>query len=164
MIIKWFIINYNICLSQLWSMIPSLGIYVWLAYIWWAENQFFFRKESCSVVSHSLRPLWNSPDQNIGADSLSFQSPTPAARDSTWRGEQCWREMRQPLSFLGLPIYLKLKILFYTFTKALGQRFDIFSSPSPRFIISINHCCSSNRVPASVILSESALSSIIYLF
>ena len=73
MIIKWFIINYNICLSQLWSMIPSLGIYVWLAYIWWAENQFFFRKESCSVVSHSLRPLWNSPDQNIGADSLSFQ-------------------------------------------------------------------------------------------
>ena len=45
----------------------------------------------------------------------------------------------------------------------LGQRFDIFSSPSPRFIISINHCCSSNRVPASVILWESALSSIIYL-
>ena len=28
---------------------------------------------------------------------------------------------------------------------------------------SINHCCSSNGVPALVILSESALSSIIYL-
>ena len=72
--------------------------------------------------------------------------------------------MRQPLSFLGLPIYFKFKIFFYTFTKTLGQRFDIFSSPSPRFIISINHCCSSNRVPASVILWKSALSSIIYLF
>ena len=28
----------------------------------------------------------------------------------------------------GLPVYFKLMILFYTFTKALGQRFDIFSS------------------------------------
>ena len=63
----------------------------------------------------------------------------------------------------GLSVYFKFKILFYTFIKTLGQRFDIFSSPSPRFIISINHCCSSNRVPASVILWESALSSIIYL-
>ena len=34
-------------------------------------------------------------------------------------------------------------ILFYTFTKTLVQRFDIFSSPSPRFIVSTNHCCSS---------------------
>ena len=66
--------------------------------------------------------------------------------------------------FYGLPVYSKFKITFYTFTKTLGQRFDIFISPSPRFIISINHCCSSNRVPASVILSESALSSIIYFF
>ena len=70
--------------------------------------------------------------------------------------------MRQPLNFLGLLIYFKFKIFFYTFTKALSQRFDIFSSPSPRFIISINHCCSSNRVPASAILSDSALPSIIY--
>ena len=37
-------------------------------------------------------------------------------------------KLRQPLSFLGLPIYFKLMILFYTFPKALGQRFDIFSS------------------------------------
>ena len=70
------------------------------------------------------------------------------------------REMRQPLIFLGLPLYFKFKILFYTFTKTLGQRFDIFSSLSPRFIISINHCCSSNWVPASVILS--GISLIIY--
>ena len=43
-------------------------------------------------------------------------------------------KLRQPLSFLGLPVYFKLMILFYTFTKALGQRFDIFSSQRPRFI------------------------------
>ena len=72
-------------------------------------------------------------------------------------------EMRQPLIFFGLPVYFKFKILFCTFTKTLGQRFDIFGSPSPRSIISINRCCSSKRVPASVILWESALSSIIYL-
>ena len=37
-------------------------------------------------------------------------------------------KLRQHLNFLGLPVYFKLMILFYTFTKALGQRFDIFSS------------------------------------
>ena len=63
-------------------------------------------------------------------------------------------EYRCSLSFifLGLHIYFKLKILFYTFTKALGQRFDIFSSPRPRFVVSINHCYSSKGVPASAIL------------
>ena len=30
--------------------------------------------------------------------------------------------------FFGLPVYFKLMILFYTFTKALGQGVDIFSS------------------------------------
>ena len=37
-------------------------------------------------------------------------------------------KLRQPLSFLGLPVYFKLMLLFYTFKKPLGQRFDIFSS------------------------------------
>ena len=37
-------------------------------------------------------------------------------------------------SFFELPVYFKLMILFYTFTKALGQRFDIFSSHWLRFI------------------------------
>ena len=37
-------------------------------------------------------------------------------------------KLRQPLIFLGLPVHFKLMILFYTFTKALGLRFDIFSS------------------------------------
>ena len=44
-------------------------------------------------------------------------------------GIPCLSEkLRQLLIFLGLPVYFKLMILFYTFTKALGQRFDIFSS------------------------------------
>ena len=89
-------------------------------------------------------------------------NPVPAARDSIWREGWCRRVTTQPLSFLGLHIYFKFKVFFYTFTKALGQKFDIFSSPSPRFIISMIHCCSSNRVPASAILSVSALPSIIY--
>ena len=60
--------------------------------------------------------------------------------------------MRQPLSLFGLPVYFKLKIFFYTFTKALGQRFDIFSSQWPRFIVSINYCCPSKGVPSPAIL------------
>ena len=30
-----------------------------------------------------------------------------------------------------LHVYFKLQVLFYTLTKALGQRFDIFSFPHP---------------------------------
>ena len=59
------------------------------------------------------------------------RNPAPVARESAWRDGQRRRETMQPLSFLGLHIYFKLKILFYTFTKALGRRFDIFSSPDP---------------------------------
>ena len=43
-------------------------------------------------------------------------------------------KLRRPLIFVGLLVYFKLMILFYTFTKALGQRFDIFSSHWLRFI------------------------------
>ena len=50
-------------------------------------------------------------------------------------GERCRREkLRKTQFFFGLPVYFKLMILFYTFTKALCQRFDIFSSQRPRFI------------------------------
>ena len=72
------------------------------------------------------------------------QSPAPAARDSTWRDGRCQREKWDSLSvFYGLSVYFKLMICFYTFTKALDQKFDIFSSHWPRFIVSTNHCCSS---------------------
>ena len=58
------------------------------------------------------------------------QSPAPAARKSAWRDERCWRKMMQPLTQgVGLHVYFKFQVLFYTLTKALGQRFDIFSSP-----------------------------------
>ena len=65
------------------------------------------------------------------------QSPAPAARESAWRDEQCWQRMMQPLTQgAGLHVYFKIQVLFYILTKALGQRFDIFGSPSPRFIVS----------------------------
>ena len=39
--------------------------------------------------------------------------------------------MMQPLTQgVGLHVYFKLQVFFYTLTKALGQRFDIFS-PRP---------------------------------
>ena len=86
------------------------------------------------------------------------RNPAPAARKSAWRDERCRWRMMQPLTQgKGLHVYFKLQVLLYTLTKALGQRFGIFSFPSPRFIVSIKHCCPSNRVSASAILSESCL-------
>ena len=40
-------------------------------------------------------------------------------------------------SRFGTHVYFKHQVFFYILTKALGQRFYIFSSPSPRFIISL---------------------------
>ena len=38
----------------------------------------------------------------------------------------------QPLTQgAGLHVYFKQQVFFYTLTKALGQRFDIFSFPHP---------------------------------
>ena len=40
--------------------------------------------------------------------------------------------MMHPLTqSMGLHVYFKLQVLFYTLTKALGQRFDIFSFSHP---------------------------------
>ena len=42
------------------------------------------------------------------------------------------RELMQPLTQgVGLHVYFKHQVFFYTLTKALGQRFDIFSFPHP---------------------------------
>ena len=110
----------------------------------------------------SSRPRDQSPVPQIVAmrETAGVQLQQPGIQPEEMDGVGEWDSLSV---FYGLPVYSKFKILSYTFTKTLGQRFDIFSCPSLRFIISINHCCSSNRVPASVILSESALSSIIYL-
>ena len=111
----------------------------------------------------SSRPRDQSPVPQIVAmrETARVQLQQPGIQPEEMDGVGEWDSLSV---FYGLPVYSKFKILSYTFTKTLGQRFDIFSCPSLRFIISINHCCSSNRVPASVILWESALSSIIYLF
>lgn len=63
--------------------------------------------------------------------------------------------------FLDCFIYFKFKIPSYTFTKTFGQKFDIFSFSSLRFIISINHYLLF-KSSCLGILSESALPSIIY--
>ena len=64
------------------------------------------------------------------------RSPAPAARESAWRDERCWRGMMQPLTQgAGLHVYFKHQVFFYTLTKVLDQRFYIFSAPSPRFCL-----------------------------
>ena len=82
---------------------------------------------------------WRASMTNLLA-GVQLQQPGIQPEKMDGVGER--NEAASQFSF-GLPIYFKFKILFYIFTKSLGQRFDIFSSPSPRFIISINHCCSS---------------------
>ena len=57
------------------------------------------------------------------------------------------------LCIVPILVYALLKRA-HTFPKALGQRFDIFTSPLPRLL---SHRCPSNSVPASAILSESCL-------
>ena len=67
--------------------------------------------ESSQVPSCCCAHFWKAECK------YTCQSPAPAARESTWRDEWCPRETMQPLNFLGLHIYFKLKILFYTFKK-----------------------------------------------
>ena len=73
------------------------------------------------------------------------------------KGEQCRRDTEADSQFSWTAYLFQAKILFYTFTKALGQRFDIFNFPSPRFIASMHHCCPSSRVSASAVVSELCL-------
>ena len=72
-------------------------------------------------------------------------------------GEQ---RCRLSFSFLGLHVYFKLQVFFYTLTNTLGQKFDIFSFPTQ--IYCLQKSLLPYRVPASAILSESALLSVIY--
>ena len=59
-----------------------------------------------------------------GCAGVQLQQPGIQPDGASGVGEK----LRQPLIFLGRPVYFKLMILSHTFTKALGQRFDIFSS------------------------------------
>ena len=73
-------------------------------------------EEVCQVMK-----MWVYTTQSAG---VQLQQPGNQPEEMSSVSEK----LRQPLSFLGRPVYFKLMILFYTFTKALGQRFDIFSS------------------------------------
>ena len=86
----------------------------------------------------SMGPNQSPPVIELFPASVQLQQPGIQPEEVNGVGN----EAASHFSF-GLPLYFKFKILFYTFTKTLGQRFDIFSSPSPRFIISINYSCSS---------------------
>ena len=92
----------------------------------------------CAVIIYvALYFLLSFTVNHIKGDyDILCQSPASAGRDSTWRCERCrWEtEAASQFFFFGLPVYFKLMILFYTFTKTLGQRFDIFSSHWLRFI------------------------------
>ena len=83
------------------------------------------------------------------------QSPAPAARESTWRDGWCRREMMQPLNFLGLCNSISSLRFFLYFNKSIrSEVWHDFNFPSPKFIVSMNHCCPANRVSAPAVLSE----------
>ena len=91
-----------------WVIIPSRLSGSWRSFLY-----------CCSVYSCHLLTA-----------GVQLQQPGIQPESVSSDGEK----MRQPLISLGLPVYFKLMILFYTFTKALGQRLGIFSSHWPRFI------------------------------
>lgn len=68
--------------------------------------------------------------------SLCLPKSSSNSQDSTWKGWSGgrWEKLRQPLSFLGLPVYFKFMIPLILCCVLLGQRFDSFSPHWPRFI------------------------------
>ena len=64
------------------------------------------------------------------SSDAGVQLQQPGIQPEKMNGVSKKNESASQFSF-GLPVYFKFKILFYTFTKTLGQRFDIFSSPLP---------------------------------
>ena len=69
--------------------------------------------ESCSVVSHSLRPhglnsLWNSPSQNTGVSSPFLLQRIFPTREPNW-GLLHFRWILYQLSYEGSPLVLKNK-------------------------------------------------------
>ena len=135
-----------------------------------------WRDIPCSLVGRiSIVKMTILPNTIYRLPVIPCRSPVPAARESARRGERCpWmmiqslthsmelhrRTMMQSLIHcMKLYVYFKLQVLFYTLTKALGQRFDVFSFPHPDllyltcnyivthamflslFLIFLNHVC-----------------------
>ena len=95
-------------------------------------------------------------EKQTGSKQEKCQSPALAARDQPEKMDGVSDETASHFSF-GLPVYFKFKILFYTFTKTLGQRFDIFSSLlpdllSPQIIVALHSSCFSDSLGISVII------------
>ena len=95
-------------------------------------RQYFFCRSLCHSIVICPQNIVNKYLLNDWREIAGVQLQQPGIQPEGVSG--FGEKLRQPLSFLGLPVYFKLMILFYTFTKALGQRFDIFSSHWPRFI------------------------------
>ena len=64
--------------------------------------------------------------------SSSCQSPALAARESAWRDELVLvkNDVASDSRYRTTCLF-QAQVFFYTLTKALGQRFDIFSFPHP---------------------------------
>ena len=88
--------------------------------------------------------------------SAGVQLQQPGIQPEKMNGVSKKNESASQFSF-GLPVYFKCKILFYTFTKTLGQRFDIFSFLlpdllSPQIIVALPSSCFSDSLGISLII------------
>ena len=93
-------------------------------------------------------PESSSSSQGISLKGWAMSADDDVASDSQY-GPSC--------------LFQASCLLLY-FDKSIRSEVWYFKFSQARFIVSRNHCCPSNRVPASGILSESALLSIIYFF
>ena len=84
------------------------------------------------IISHASKPVFDRMwTVNFQIARVQLQQPENQPEGKICVGEE-WRSL-----WLEVHIYFKHQVFFYTLTKALGQRFDIFSSPFPRFIVSL---------------------------
>lgn len=74
------------------------GIYVWL-HISDELRISFSLERKVAQSCPTLRPLWNSPDQNIGADSLSLPESNSSSQIQPEGVSGIGEKLRQPLSF-----------------------------------------------------------------
>ena len=111
---------------------------------------------SVFLLSHlqlSATP-WTVAHQAPLSMSAGVQLQQPGIQPEEMNGVR--NEAASQFSF-GLPVYFKFKILFYTFTKTLGQRFDIFSFLlpdllSPQIIVALQSSCFSDSLGISLII------------
>ena len=116
----------------------------------------FWRKRKAVhrvIVTHFMRPLLpgympesSSSSQGISLKGWAVSVDDDVVSDSSY-GTTCLFQASGSLLY---------------FDQSIRSEVWHFQFPPSRFTVSTNHCCPRNRVPASVILSESALLSVIY--